>query len=204
MLLLDALLPARCAACGAPAAGWCGACRTAAEALRLPGGRPVLLSPRVAAVGVFAYDGVVRDAVRGLKIAGRHAAAATLGDAIRSLPVIPRSWTVTWVPSTRRRQRERGVEITRLLAGRDAVPLLRRVGERPDQTALTAMQRRRSPLGSFAPAGRVAGNVVLVDDVRTTGATATAAAQALLAAGAGRVLVATFAVGGDAVRRRGG
>ena len=43
--------------------------------------------------------------------------------------------------------------------------------------------------------------MVLVDDVRTTGATATAAALALRAAGARRVLVVTFAVGGDEARR---
>jgi predicted amidophosphoribosyltransferase len=39
--------------------------------------------------------------------------------------------------------------------------------------------------------------VVLVDDVRTTGATATAAARALQVAGARRVLVVTFSVAVD-------
>ncbi len=48
--------------------------------------------------------------------------------------------------------------------------------------------------GAFAaPAGAVPARVALVDDVYTTGATASAAAAALRAAGAAEVHVVTFA-----------
>lgn len=198
--ILDLAIPPRCAACGTPATGLCGRCRTAAEVLRLPVRRPDLLAERVAAVGVYAYDGVVSDAVRGMKISGRWAAAAHLAPALLRHPAVLSDWPVTWVPSTPRRRRERGADVPQLLAGASAQPFLRRVLERPDQTSLSPAERRRSPLGSFVPLGPVPADVVLVDDVRTTGATALAAAGALLAGGARRVLVATLAVGGDDAR----
>lgn len=199
-LFVDAVLPLRCAACAAPARGLCAACETAAGGLRLPATRYDLLGERVAAVGVYAYDGVIRDAIRGMKIAGRFAAARDLSGRIRDLATVPPHWPVTWVPSTRRRRRERGFELPRLLAGAGAVALLRRNGDRPDQTTLTPAERRRSPAGVFQATGRVPPDVVLVDDVRTTGGTAAAASAALLAAGARRVVVATLAVGGDDAR----
>lgn len=194
------LVPQRCAACAAPAEGLCGRCDAEAEALRLPGGGFTSLGPHVAAVGAYAYGGVIRDAVRGMKIAGRSGAAPALGRRTLALAGVDPAWTVTWVPSTSRRLRERGVEIPRLLAGAGAVRLLRRRLDRPDQTELTPSERRALPSNTFAAVCQVAGDVVLVDDVRTTGATASAAATALLAAGARRVVVATLAVGGDDAR----
>ena len=200
--LLDTLLPPRCAACGAPArSGLCVTCHAAGDALRLAPHEIAVLSDVVAAVGCYAYDGVIRDAVRGMKLGGRHAAARPLGTQLCAHPALPRGWPVTWVPSTRRKLRERGFELTRLLAGPQAVPLLERIVDRPDQTTLDAQTRRTSPVGTFAATRPAPHDVVLVDDVRTTGATALAAAHALLGAGARRVLVATLAVGGDDARR---
>jgi predicted amidophosphoribosyltransferase len=202
MGLLDTLLPPRCAACAAPARdGLCDRCYAEAAPLRLPAHDLALLAENVAAVGCYAYDGVVRDAVRGLKLGGRHAAAGPLGAQLRRHPAVPDGWAVTWVPSTRRKIRERGTEITQRLAGAQAVALLRRTADRPDQTTLDAQARRASPVGVFAATGPSPPDVVLVDDVRTTGATALAGATTLLGAGARRVLVATLAVGGDDARR---
>lgn len=160
-----------------------------------------MLARTVAAVGVYAYSGVVREAVRGMKIAGRFAAAGHFAPVLRALPGVSPAWPVTWVPSTPRRLRERGVDIPRLLAGDGAVRLLRRVGHRADQTSLTPAQRRSFPADAFVATAPVPPAVVLVDDVRTTGATAGAAAGALLAGGAQRVIVATLAVGGDDARQ---
>lgn len=199
--VVDLLLPVRCAACAVPAFGLCPSCHALAEGLRLPGAGFTVIGPRVAAVGAYAYEGVVRNAVRGMKISGRHAAARHLGERVRSLPGIGADWAITWVPSTPRRLRERGVEIPRLLAGPQAAPMLRRCGDRADQTSLPHDQRRRFPDHLFTAEGRVRGDVVLVDDVRTTGGTALAASRALLAAGAQRVVVATLAVGGDDARQ---
>lgn len=202
--LADLLVPPRCAACARPSrAGLCAVCSEAADALSLPDLGRAWLEDGVLAVAAFAYDGVVRDALRGVKAGGRHAAATGLGDLLRARVRPPGPGpgiAVTWVPSTRRRLRERGVEVPRLLAGRGAAPLLRRVVDRPDQTTLSRAARRSSPHGVFVAAARPPPGVVLVDDVRTTGATATAAAAVLRARGARRVLVVTLAAGGDQAR----
>jgi predicted amidophosphoribosyltransferase len=55
------------------------------------------------------------------------------------------------------------------------------------------VSERRSVRGAFRATTSVPRRVALVDDVYTTGATATAASSALRAAGARRVEVVTFA-----------
>lgn len=202
--VLDLLVPRRCAGCRIPSpAALCPACRDEAGQLALADLGREELAEGVLAVAGYAYAGVVAEAVRGMKVRGERRVAAELGTVLRSrlrLPGAAEGAAVTWVPSTPKRLRERGVELTRLLAGPEAQALLERVGERPDQTRLDHVDRRYSPAGAFRAPGRVPASVVLVDDVRTTGATATAAALALRAAGAERVLVATLALAGDAAR----
>jgi predicted amidophosphoribosyltransferase len=61
------------------------------------------------------------------------------------------------------------------------------------QRGLSLAERRRNVAGSFTAKRRVPGSLVLVDDVYTTGSTASAAASALRRAGARRVEVVTFA-----------
>ena len=76
--------------------------------------------------------------------------------------------------------------------------LLRRVTPTATQTLLTRRQRAANMRGAFAvrPGRRLNGErVVLVDDVFTTGATTSACAGVLLAAGAGDVCVWTVARG---------
>lgn len=205
--LRSLLIPARCTLCRASADGpACTTCEDALAALRLPDGAPESPAPGIVLVGLYAYAGPVARLIRGLKDGGRFAAAAAFGARLRSelgLPE-PDRVTTTWVPSTPAVRRARGVEVPRLLAGPGAVRLLAQVASRPDQTALDARARRSAPAGAFRPLRAVGGPVLLVDDVRTTGGTAAAAVAALRAAGAGRVLVATLAVGGDEARAAAG
>lgn len=195
--LLDLVLPERCAACGARGYGLCHTCRRAAGSLHLPDGEPLRIAPSVIAVAAYRYDGVIASAVRTVKRPGHHAAAVHLGallwaqiDAAVGGAV---TWPRTWLPSTAARLRRRGADIPRLLAGDGAVALLERVRQVSDQTALDGVARRALSSDDFRPRRDVPPHVVLVDDVRTTGATAKAAATALQAGGATRVLVISLA-----------
>ena len=76
--------------------------------------------------------------------------------------------------------------------------LIRRVLPTATQTLLTRQQRAKNMHGAFSarPGARLDDvRVILVDDVFTTGATTSACARALLAAGAGEVCVWTVARG---------
>ena len=107
------------------------------------------------------------------------------------------------VPMHWRRRLARAADHARILAGELAaelgVPLgdeLIRLRHTPPQVDLPRTRRIENVRGAFGVrrAGALAGaNVLLVDDVTTTGATANEAAKTLLAAGAEKVALAILA-----------
>lgn len=147
---------------------------------------------------LFVYEGVGRELVARLKYRNARAALPRLAEALAAMVDAASVDVVTWPPTTVARRRRRGFDQSELLAravarrlGRPCHRLLRRPPG-PAQTGQPAAARRQGPV--FVPTGPLAaGHVLLVDDVRTTGATLTAAARALRQAGARHVWGLTLA-----------
>lgn len=215
--ILDLVLPATCAGCGAVSHAWCPRC--AAELVRAgrgpkplradPTPRPPGLPPVHAAA---AYAGVVRTALLAYKDGGRRDLRSVLapllvcavkaadpgGDAV----LVP-------MPSRAAARRRRGdapvadlVRVVGEVTGRAVADMLRPVRPLVDQAGLDTSRRQANLAGAYRaradadlPTGRA---VLLLDDVVTTGPTLAEAARAVRAVGAHPVGCATVA----ATRRR--
>jgi predicted amidophosphoribosyltransferase len=210
--LLDLLLPAVCPACRradgpdlcppcaaamprlGPACPWCAAPQAAAQVgcHRCHGaGYPHLQAVAVAT----AYDAVMAALITAAKAGARPAAVRVLGDHIADPPA---AWALAAdaviVPVPPSPGRRPGPHLATALAAAVARRTRRRLRRLLRHTRHALPQHR---LGGHARAGNVAGlfacprpapaEVVLVDDLITSGATLSAAAGALRAAGARRV-----------------
>ena len=112
---------------------------------------------------------------------------------------------LTWVPVSRRRKFTRGFDQVELLAkqvalqlGISAVPTLKKIRHTPPQSGLgNAAHRRANVLGAFRMRDTDAvkdKRILLLDDIITTGATASECARILMTAGAEKVELAVLAV----------
>jgi ComF family protein len=190
------LLPPTCRLCGmagsATALDLCGYCREllppnpGSPSERLPGFARVVVPLR------YAYP--VDHFIRALKFGGDRVYARILGDLLAEEIIRlggPMPAALVPVPLHSSRYRSRGfnqaAEIARF-AGRGLgirvdSSCLGRAFATAEQSALPRLERRRNVRGAFevlrAP---VSGHIALVDDVLTTGSTATQAGRALLAA----------------------
>jgi ComF family protein len=152
--------------------------------------------------------------VHQFKYRGWKALAVPLAE--RMAPLLPRanadSGILVPVPTLPRRLRERGYNQAELLAralaritGQTVVDALARVNRNTSQTTLQPVGRRANVAGAFRADAAVCrqlarAHVVLVDDVLTTGATASECARTLVAAGVRSVTLITFARALDARR----
>lgn len=157
---------------------------------------------------VARYDEVMRHLVHSLKFHDNHAGVALFGkwlahagrtlaadaDLLVPVPLYPmRLWS---------RRYNQSALLARAVSRVSGIPhdpqALVRIRRTASQVGLSAAQRKRNVRAAFAvPEGRrqtIKGkNIVLVDDVITTGATANACARALKRAGAARVDVLALA-----------
>lgn len=213
--LLDLLFPSRCPGCGVEhRMGICPGCvlEIAGKARGDCGGagfgREVAFDSWRAA---GEYSGVLKAAILQFKdgcrpLAGPLSSLMLL--AAGNHPSRVRPCAVAFVPSERRKVARRGFNPAMLLArnvaarlGRPLVCALEVIGRPADQDSLGLVPRWDNAGRAFRVrgAGRVRGNVLLVDDVLTTGATCDACARLLIESGASSVNVL---VAGRATLRR--
>ena len=199
-LLAELVAPSTCAACDAPTKRhvlFCPPCAIAVlPAARQPPG----------AHAVFEYGGAIATAVVRLKYAGRFDLASRLAPVMAAAMAplgIPLD-VVLPVPLHPARLAERGFDQAALLAGPVAralrLPLATRGLERtratPRQASLDRAARASNVASAFrcrSPRAVEGRRVLLVDDVRTTGATLAACLATLLASGASGVTTLVLA-----------
>ncbi len=203
-----------------PVAGWCGRCgaplntvAAAADECSLCAG-DVFAWERTVALG--RYQGELGSAVRRTKSGKASAVTMALagllvqnrGDVLRQL----QTEAVVPMPMHWARRVRRGINgpelIAEIVARKLGLPLVKQSLKRTQltrlQTELSPTERQVNQRNSFRVrrVHRVKGKrILLVDDVLTTGATASAAAKALIKGGATAVLVAALArgIGDDGV-----
>lgn len=220
-LALDWLFPARCAGCGALGAHWCVRCQAKVQLLVEPlcfrCGTPLPAEGKdciackqhkfafTAARAWGRYAGELRQAILKLKLRKNEALAQAFALGLTET-LRQQNWeidAIIAVPAAPRRLAERGYNQVDLIA----VPLAktvqvgllpgalhRRVETQP-QKGLTVHERWENTRRVFeADATQVRGrNVLVIDDIMTTGATLSAAAETLKAAGATTVYALTLA-----------
>jgi predicted amidophosphoribosyltransferase len=198
--LASLIAPPLCAACASPQRADAVVCRGCSAELAAA---PRVLDPGPSgvdlAVSASPFDGVARRVALGLKYGGRLSLAAVAAEAmLRALPERELAGAIVPVPAGPWRWRWRGFdpaeEIAIALSERARLPYtpcLRR-DRGPHQVG-----RRRAQRLTDGPRVRAVAeaptDVLLVDDVWTTGATLGACAGALRAAGSRRVVALTLA-----------
>jgi ComF family protein len=171
------------------------------------------------AVAYGSYDGGLRDLIHLLKFQQVRPAAAVLGRMLaetianleQAMPArtgLSRKIAVVPVPLHTRKQAQRGFNQAEMIARSALQQLARperfklstgvlvRGRETGSQIGLTRHQRRENLRGAFAvndPTQILNRDILLIDDVYTTGTTASECARVLRRAGAARVWVATVA-----------
>jgi predicted amidophosphoribosyltransferase len=209
--VLDLILPLECGGCGAPSTRWCDAC---AIELSVAADQPHVVNPRIdPQVPVFAlgrYAGARRRAILAMKERGRGDLVAPLARALAigvhrllTWGMVETPLTIVPAPTRRSAARRRGGDpVTRLaraaVAGHPdvtVVPALRMKALARDSVGLGTAARERNIAGRVLPRGqRPQTEVVIVDDIVTTGATARESVRVLQSAGVRVAAVLAIAV----------
>lgn len=193
--LLDLLLDRRCAGCAAPGALLCAGCHRVLAVVPARLVQPDPCPPGLPLVAAAApYDGVVRALLLAHKERGRTSLVGPLGLALAGAVGVLRDGPAHLVPipsapsAVRSRGHDHAWRLARAAAGAlpsgsSAVRLLRPTRAVADQAGLSQAQRAANLRGALVAVPAAPREVVLVDDVVTTGATLVEATRALAAAG---------------------
>ena len=207
--LLTALFPPKCVLCkkvlSEEETDLCRECR---ENQPIYGKHKINFSFLAQWTGLWYYKENVRQSILRYKFAGRRSYGSTYGRLL-AMKLLRDGWddvdVLTWIPIARQRKRTRGYDQVEVFAkvlaeelGKDLVPVLKKTrNTKPQSTMGDAAHRRANILGAFEVTDPMlvrGKRILLLDDIITTGATASECARVLLTAGAKEVKLATLAV----------
>ncbi|MFB7250268.1 ComF family protein [Microbacterium sp. NPDC056234] len=181
--VLSVLLGASCAGCDEPGRVLCDACRE----LLHPAPVRRALTGGLSATAALPFDGVVARCVRAVKEDGSTLLIPPLAAALHPLMPSGADVLLVPVPTSRAAFRRRGFRMPELLVracGRKPTRLLVQAARTEDQRGLGRAERARNVAGSMRVRAAGTGEeVIVVDDVITTGATLIEASDVLRAAG---------------------
>lgn len=207
--LLTLLFPPKCVLCRKLLArdetDFCGHCRQNAPEFKKSN---FSLSFLAGWTSLWYYKDMVPGSIRRYKFYGRRSYAPAFGRAL-AMKLQKEGWDnfdiLTFVPVAFLRRVSRGYDQVELLChavggelGITPVKTLRKIRNTPPQSGIRDVSRRRANvLGAYraaCPEDLRGKRILLLDDVITTGATASECARVLLTAGAKEVYCASIAV----------
>lgn len=206
--ILNFFMPRRCPFCGAMADKelLCEKCR---KTLPFRGEHAVEAESFARCAAPLYYEGPVRRAILDFKFKRKMGSVSCFGMLMAQCAAEHFSGefdAITWVPVSKKRLKKRGFDQARYLTASLCVdwhtePLetLRKVVDNPAQSSIESPEERRANvLGVYEAVEpqRFAGRrLLLIDDIRTTGATLSECVRVLKEAGAKDVLCLTLAAG---------
>ena len=213
----EILFPPKCVLCrkllGKDETDLCRNCRENAPEF---GTHKIKLSFLAQWTGLWYYKENVRSSILRYKFYGRRSYAHAYGRLL-AMKLQKDGWDDTdllsWIPISRQRKRRRGYDQVELFArvlaeelGMELTPTLRKIRHtKPQSTMGDASHRRANILGAYEvidPAFIQGKRILLLDDIVTTGTTASESARMLLTAGAKEVKLATLAVASYETQRK--
>lgn len=208
-MIFRLLFPPKCVLCRAVLAeeetDLCRGCR---ESQMEYNGSKIKLSFLAQWTGLWYYKENVRQSILRYKFYGRRSYGESYGRLLAmklQKEGLDDTDLLSWIPISRQRKRSRGYDQSQLLAaavakelGMQEVATLRKIrNAKPQSTMGSAAHRRANILGAYSvidPSLIAGKRILLLDDIVTTGATASECARTLLTAGAKEVKLATLAV----------
>ena len=200
------LFPPKCVLCGKllgkEETDLCHTCRV--EAPEFPRAK-ISFSFLAGWTAVWYYSGYVRTSLLRYKFCNVRSHAQCYGRLL-AMKLLTQGWDrpdiLTWIPISARRKSRRGfdqVELIGRVVARELplTPALKKIRHTPPQSRISgAAARRANVLGAYQAVNpeAIRGKTIwLLDDILTTGATASEAARTLLTAGAKQVYCAVVA-----------
>ena len=193
--IISIFFPKRCLYCGSKIlSGYsCGHCNPTEKAgcriFNIPMGKN---SRMLKVYSANRYTDRYRKNLHSLKFNEKTYLAASFAECICDKIVIDGGATITYVPMTDKKKRERGYNQAQLLAekigeqtGLSVKTLLVKKYENRIQHSLNKAERKENVKGVFAAEGDIKGQkIIIVDDIITTGSTMCECAATLYRAGA--------------------